>query len=104
MIKRIHASDFAQFSKEEREKFHLVDVRTHKEYNRGHIPNSLHIPHDQMEERYTELASMRTEKILLICRSGKRSLWAAKVLQEKGFQEVYNLEGGILDWTGEIER
>lgn len=103
MIKQIQASDFSQLSKEKREEFHLIDVRTLEEYNGGHIPKTIHIPHDQMDVRYTELEPMRTEKIVLICRSGKRSLYAAKILQEKGFQDVFNLEGGMLDWTGEIE-
>lgn len=104
MIKKIHARDFSQLSKEERDQFHLIDVRTLNEYNRGHIPKSIHIPHDQIAVRYHELKAMREDKVLLICRSGKRSLYAAKILSQKGFQDVYNLEGGILEWTGEIEK
>lgn len=103
MIKRIHAKDFCQLPKEEREPFHVIDVRTHREYQQGHIPKSIHLPHDQIEERYQELEHLRTKKVLLVCRVGQRSLYAAKILARKGFQEVYNLDGGMLEWTGEVE-
>jgi len=103
MIKRIRARDFCRLPKEEQDQFYLLDVRTDKEYQSGHIPRTKHIPHDQIEARYQELAHLRTKKILIICRSGKRSLFAAKVLAAKGFQEVYNLEGGMLAWRGELE-
>lgn len=104
MVENIKANDFSQFTKEEQENFRLVDVRTVEEYEEGHIPKTIHIPHDEMEERYMELEEWKDEKILLICRSGRRSLYAAEILKEKGFQQVYNFEGGMLDWTGEIEK
>ena len=104
MVRKLHAKAFCQLSPAERDAFYLIDVRTLQEYNEGHIPKTIHIPHDQIEERYHELAHLRSKKILLVCRSGIRSLYAAEILQEKGFQEVYNLEGGMLEWTGEIER
>lgn len=102
MIQNISASLFSKQTKQERDTYLLVDVRTEEEYQEGHIPDAIHLPHDQMETRYTELNDHRDRNILLICRSGKRSLFAADVLTRQGFQNLYNLQGGMLEWTGEL--
>nr|WP_220185921.1 rhodanese-like domain-containing protein [Paenactinomyces guangxiensis] len=80
----------------------LVDVRTDEEFREGHIPNAIHIPHDQMEERFAELNPYKEQNILLICRSGRRSVMAAHVLSKEGFSHLYNLKGGMLEWTGPV--
>ncbi|WP_241154289.1 rhodanese-like domain-containing protein [Staphylospora marina] len=82
----------------------LVDVRTEEEFAEGHIPGAILIPHDQMERRWEEVAAYRDEPVLLICRSGRRSLMAAEVLAGRGFAKVYNLKGGMLEWTGPVVR
>lgn len=103
MYQDIAADEFSKQPKAIRDQYYLVDVRTKQEYKEGHIPGAIHIPHDQMEERYRELANQQNKKILLICRSGKRSVLAAEVLHAKGFKQLYNLAGGMLKWTGEVE-
>ncbi|SEN08010.1 rhodanese-like domain-containing protein [Lihuaxuella thermophila] len=100
----IEAREFSLAPEDERNRYVLVDVRTDEEYRDGHIPNALHIPHDQMETRYQELERFKEQKILLICRSGRRSVMAAHVLADAGFQHLYNLKGGMLEWTGPVEK
>ncbi|RAL25992.1 rhodanese-like domain-containing protein [Thermoflavimicrobium daqui] len=93
------SQDFADI----KENYIWIDVRTPEEYTNGHIPGSIHIPHDQMELRYQELLPYKEKKLLLICRSGKRSVFAANVLAEHGFPSLFNMKGGMLEWTGPIE-
>jgi rhodanese-related sulfurtransferase len=100
----IEARALSQANETERNQYVLVDVRTDEEYKEGHIPGAIHIPHDQMEERYTELEPHKEKKILLICRSGRRSVMAAQVLSAKGFSHLFNLKGGMLEWTGPITK
>ena len=76
----------------------LVDVRTHDEYNSGYIENSLNI--DYLSNDFSENVEKLDKNIpiVLYCRSGKRSSMSANKLSELGFKEIYNLEGGILEW------
>jgi|TARA_B100000929_G_scaffold280241_1_gene258065 rhodanese-related sulfurtransferase len=76
----------------------LVDVRTHDEYNSGYIENSLNI--DYLSNDFSENVEKldKNTPIVLYCRSGRRSSLSANKLSKLGFKEIYNLEGGILDW------
>ncbi|MDR6225991.1 ThiF family adenylyltransferase [Desmospora profundinema] len=73
-----------------------VDVRKQKEYMSGHIPKTLHLPLDELQERSSELPEKK--RIMLVCKSGKRSLKAAEILNDCGFSRVFSLSGGMLDW------
>ncbi|TWO34321.1 rhodanese-like domain-containing protein [Seonamhaeicola sediminis] len=76
----------------------LIDVRTPKEFEEGHIKNAKNI--DFYSETFKEeMAKLDpNETLLLYCRSGGRSGKTAKILQEIGFKKVYDLEGGIIEW------
>ncbi|SMO48485.1 rhodanese-like domain-containing protein [Melghirimyces algeriensis] len=99
----VEAQELSQSSETEWNQYVLVDVRTEEEYQEGHIPNAHHIALDQIEQRMGELEPYKDQKILLICRSGRRSVMAAHLLSDAGFQQLYNLKGGMLEWTGPIE-
>lgn len=75
----------------------ILDVRTQEEYNAGHIKNSTLIPVQVLDKRLNELP--RDKKILVYCRSGSRSAQASQILVNNGFKEIYNMKGGITDWT-----
>lgn len=79
-----------------REDLAVVDVRTLKERKRAAIKGSIHIPMDDIFRGEVELSPERP--ILLYCAVGGRSRSAAIRLQQKGFTELYNLRGGIVDW------
>lgn len=86
----------------DRQEVFILDVRTQEEYAAGHIKNSKlmavqDIPEQEIKERLKELPADR--KILVYCRSGSRSAKASKILVENGFTEVYNMQGGITEWT-----
>lgn len=72
----------------------IIDVRTADEYNEGHIANSINIPVDNINEITYE----KDTKIIVYCASGVRSANAAKALVDAGYTNVYNLDGGLINW------
>lgn len=79
----------------------LVDVRTKEEYETGHIPNSLLLPQENMASLVDKMLPDKEKKIIVYCRSGRRSALAANQLIEAGYKQVFDL-GGILDWPYEV--
>jgi|WetSurSiteA1Bulk_404760.scaffolds.fasta_scaffold105294_1 rhodanese-related sulfurtransferase len=78
----------------------LVDVRTPEEYMHAHAPGvKCVIPHTDLPSSLAQLPSDRSTPIYLICRSGHRSHKAARVLMEQGFSEVFDVEGGMMEWV-----
>ncbi|WP_333597617.1 rhodanese-like domain-containing protein [Chryseobacterium flavum] len=66
----------------------ILDVRTEKEYETGHIEGSVNISLGTIRERYTELDPEKT--YITVCSHGLRSVKAENILKEKGFKHVYN--------------
>ena len=81
----------------ERESTVLIDVRTPDEYNSFRIKSSINI--DYYSPSFLDsISSYKAEKnIIFYCRSGRRSYYAAKLIQQKGFNMIYNLKGGVLE-------
>lgn len=80
--------------------FVLVDVREPYELEEtGYLPGAVNIPVGQVEQKLNTLP--KTGKMILYCRTGRRSADAAKFLAGKGYTNVYNLEGGIVAWPYE---
>lgn len=79
----------------------VVDVRTDSEYAAGHIPNSILVPVQELSERLDELDP--SASYLIVCRSGNRSAQASELLIEKGFKNIYNMKGGMNEWTYDVE-
>jgi len=83
------------------EKILLLDVRTDDEFVTGHIPNAINIPVDELEERIDELKD-KYEKILVYCKSGRRSVVACEILESYDYANIYNM-GGVVDWPYGLE-
>ncbi|MDQ3842956.1 MAG: rhodanese-like domain-containing protein [Bacteroidota bacterium] len=80
------------------EKINLVDVREPQEYAEANIGGRL-VPLGKVQTMQVEdLEDLKDEEVILYCRSGRRSMLAALVLDQMGFKDTYNLEGGILAW------
>lgn len=79
-------------------KFILLDVRTEKEYNEGHIQNSILIPYDELNERHNELNPNKSDEIVAYCKTKNRSRKAAKILISLGYENVVFVLGGITAW------
>jgi rhodanese-related sulfurtransferase len=78
----------------------LLDVREDWELGVASVPDVVHIPMGEVADRLGELD--REREVVVLCRSGRRSLQVAIFLQQNGFQAV-NLAGGILAWSRELD-
>lgn len=80
----------------------MIDVRTPGEYigPLGHIEGSMLIPLHELENRLHELEKYKSEKIVMICRSGNRSGTATALLIRHGFK-ARNMIGGMIKWNTE---
>ena len=77
----------------------LIDVRTSNEFNRGHIKNAMSINFYD-GHFYEQMSKLdKNKEIYIYCRSGNRSGKAASKLKEQGFTKIYDLQGGIINWT-----
>jgi GrxC family glutaredoxin len=76
----------------------VVDVRSDKEFQEGHIMNALHIPLGILDKRLSELKDYKKSSLIVVCRSGNRSSSATTILSKQGFESVKNLSGGMLAW------
>jgi rhodanese-related sulfurtransferase len=86
--------------RERGESLTLLDVREEWELGVASVPGIVHIPMGQVADRLGELE--RGREIVVLCRSGRRSLQVANFLQQNGFRAV-NLAGGILAWSRELD-
>jgi rhodanese-related sulfurtransferase/rubrerythrin len=77
----------------------VLDVRQPGEYQNGHIPGAKLIPLTDLNDRLRELDPAKPT--IVYCAVGGRSRVAAQMLNGKGFEEIYNLNGGIKAWNGE---
>ncbi|WP_238473750.1 rhodanese-like domain-containing protein [Paenisporosarcina cavernae] len=82
-------------------KSQLIDVREPKEFDNGHILGARNLPNSQLRQRYKEI---RPDKpVYLYCQSGSRSARTALFLKKKGYNQVYQLQGGFRQWTGKVK-
>ena len=81
----------------------LIDVRSEGEYADGHVGGSLNIPLDKLPKAVMDGELPKEKTLFVYCRSGARSSQAVSQLKRMGYTSVVNI-GGILDYTGEIER
>ena len=84
--------DIVQDEKEK--EMHLViDVREPDEYNAGHLYHAINISVQDIEKRIGEIEDVKHKSVIVLCRSGNRSMKAAKILVKNGFTKVSNAEG-----------
>lgn len=74
----------------------VVDVRERWEWQGGHIERAIHIPLGTLATRLDTLDKSRD--VFLICKSGMRSAKATYILRRHGFEQSYNVSGGMIDW------
>ena len=87
---------------ESKEGYVILDVRAQEEYDQGHIPGAIVIPHEEITEKAEAVLQDKNQLILVYCRSGRRSKIAADALVELGYTNIKEF-GGILDWPYEVE-
>jgi rhodanese-related sulfurtransferase len=85
----------------------FLDVRENQEYDTMHIENSLHVPRGILEtavewdheETEPELVEARDKEVIVVCRSGSRSIFAAFTLMQMGYNNVSSLKTGLRGWN-----
>lgn len=81
----------------------ILDVRTEDEYNDGIIASAINIDIHQGPAFISAIEALdKSKNYYVYCRSGARSAKACEIMNELGFENAYNLLGGILAWNGEI--
>ena len=76
----------------------VVDVRERDEWEEGHLPRAVHIPRGNLESRIEGAVPEKSSPVLLYCAAGNRSAFAARTLEELGYENVFSLAGGYTDW------
>ena len=78
-----------------------LDVREPQEFMQGHIPNAIEVPRGVLEFRVDSHPSLqdKPQEIIVCCQAGGRGALAAKTLQEMGFTNVINMQGGYGAWA-----
>lgn len=80
----------------------FVDVREQHEFREGYIEGMINIPLSTLDREYKQIP--KHKEIVIICRSGNRSLQAANKLKRLGYKNLTNVKGGMLEWEGNIIR
>ena len=76
----------------------ILDVRTHEEFANGHLPNAINIDWNGNDFEQQIASLDKSKPVFVYCLSGGRSSSAAKKMRSEGFEEVYELKGGIMKW------
>ena len=75
----------------------VVDVREPREWSRGHLPRARLVSFDRL--RQSPRSALPRDGVIFVCAAGVRSQAAAKVAEESGLSEIYNLSGGTRSWV-----
>ena len=85
------------------EDYIILDTRAQNEYDEGHIPGAIVIPHDEILDKAESVLTDKDQLILVYCRSGRRSKLASEDLVKLGYTNIKEF-GGIIDWPYETEK
>ncbi|MEX0619793.1 MAG: rhodanese-like domain-containing protein [Pseudohongiellaceae bacterium] len=79
----------------------VLDVRDKKEFDSGHIVDSINIPLSKLAQRISELDKHKAKPVIVACKMGQHSSEACKILLEAGFTEAVRLAGGVTEWKAQ---
>lgn len=97
-LKKLSPMDATQLIN--REDAVVLDVRSDGEFNQGHIVNAVNIPQKSLDEQLAKLEKYRDRPIITACRNGQVAVGVGNRLRKSGFEQVYNLAGGLMAWEG----
>jgi rhodanese-related sulfurtransferase len=96
-IKEIDSPELAQWMDDNSKQFRIIDVREPNEIAQGSIQGAEAMPMSVLGGRLGEIDPQ--EQVVFICRSGARSGQVCAYLEQNGFNNVYNLRGGVIGWA-----
>lgn len=98
-IQQVSVQDLAQVIGSQSTDYVVLDVRTQEEFDTGHINGAVLIPVQIIETQVDKIKELYGEKdIYIICRSGRRSMVAAGILEPYGLR-IFNVQGGMNAWN-----
>ncbi len=95
----ISASEL-QAALENGDEYQVIDIRDAASYNRGHIAGAINVPMDSLRDRIDAIG--RDKKVVLVCYSGHTSRMAAEFLVSRGYDNIWNMIGGMAAWRGPL--
>lgn len=101
-IQQMNAAALQGRLKDDARTIEVVDVREPFEFSGGHIARAKNIPLGKIDERMAQLP--KDKDVVFVCRSGNRSMAAARKARQAGITSVYNLSGGMSRWTGTVSK
>jgi len=76
----------------------LLDVRSAEEFNEGHVPGAVNIPHTRLDRIYLLLNRSKDKQRIIYCRSGKKAALVLDAMNDRGLINLYHLEGDMIAW------
>ena len=81
----------------------ILDVRTEAEVSEGIIANAINIDIHKGQDFINQIEALdKNKNYYVYCRSGMRSAKACEIMNQLGFENAFNLTGGIIEWDGEV--
>ena len=81
-----------------REKAHVVDVRSAEEFASGHLIGARHVAVENIAAELTKAVPDKKRPLILVCASGMRSQKAQRIALQMGYEQVHSLGGGLKNW------
>lgn len=101
-IQNMSSADLVETLKNKSNPISIIDVREPFEFASGHIARAKNIPLGQISGKLKDIP--KDAQIVFVCRSGNRSMQAARVAQKQGYTSVFNLVGGMSRWSGPVKK
>lgn len=96
-VKEIDAKELATWIEDSSKDFRIIDVREPMEIAQGSIPGAVPMPMSTLGNRIAEIG--QDKEVVFICRSGARSGQVCAYLAQNGYENIYNLRGGVIGWA-----
>ncbi len=79
----------------------VLDIREKKEYEAGHIVDSIHIPMAKLSASMGQLEKYKSKPVIVVCKMGQHSGEVCKTLKQTGFEQAVRLSGGMGEWRAQ---
>ena len=79
----------------------VLDIRDKKDFNTGYLLDAINIPQSSLASRMSELEKHKSKPIIVVCKTGQTASSASKALKAAGYDQVFRLSGGMMEWTNQ---
>lgn len=77
----------------------IIDVRSKEEFDNGHVPGAVNIPHTEVDQIYFLLNASKDKQKIVYCRSGRRAGLVLEAMKSRDLNDIYHLEGDMNGWS-----